>query len=208
MDFSSILGLVSVLLTGGALGFIFRFMIDRRKLGSEEKAAAHQQRKDDFEMLMAVVTNQRDEAYAKIKDYDRKIENLELEIQGLRMCGELDPFPNWIINLDGQYVFINREFEKRFLEPKGWNYRDVIGAKHEKLWSDEICRKLKALDDQARARPDGRARATIEVDGLQLTVHKFPIRVRGIPVAFAGYITDIEPLNQQGARVINEPRRR
>lgn len=186
--------LAATLLSGGLLGVWLRFLIQRRKLSADERVALRAEGRADFEMVLALVTKQRDEAYATIREHESRFELLELEIQGLRLANDFDPFPNWIVDLQGRYIFVNREFEKQFLDQRGMIYRDLIGKRHEDFWPDEFCRKLRFLDGEARRRADGRARATVLLEGKQVTVHKFPVRVKGIPVAFAGYITQVEDM--------------
>lgn len=190
--------LLSVLLTGGLIGVILRYRIQARTLTVEEKQGLREQQRQDFDLLLRVVTGQRDEAFKVIDSYDSKFQNMELEIHGMRLSADMDPFPNWIVDLEGRYIFVNREFEKQFLEPEGMIYRQMIGEPHSKIWPDSFCQTLEQLDQVAKRRPDGRARAVTTVGDRQITVHKFPIRIKGIPVAFAGYITDVEPLPPGG----------
>jgi hypothetical protein len=189
--------LLVTLLSGGLVGVLLKYKLDGRRLSKEEHEAQREERRDDFQIIVDLVTRQRDEAYAKIVAYDHKFELLELEVQGLRLARDLDPFPHWIIDLEGRYLFVNREFEKQFLEPKGRTYRDMIGKKGDTLWSAAFCRTLDRLAIQSRERADGKARATVAVDGRQVTVHKFPVRIKAIPVAYAGYITHVEDLERE-----------
>lgn len=191
--------LVGTLLGGGLIGVLLKYILDSKRLTNQERHDQHQQRRDDFQIILDLVSKQRDEAYRKFDALELKYENLEMEVRGLRLAHDLDPFPHWIVDLEGRYIFVNVEFEKQFLVARGWSYRDMIGQQHEKLWPTDFCLKLKQLDGQARSRPDGRARATTVVNGQQVTVHKFPVRVKGAPVAYAGYITHIEDLEPEGA---------
>ena len=151
----------------------------------------------DFDTLLAAMQKQRDEAWEHIARQDERIEHLEAEIQGLRIARDLEPFPHWLTDLEGRYTFVNRPFEERFLDPQRKTYRDIIGKTRVDIWPEDFCRTLTALDGAARKRPDGtaRANATLDVPGLgpcQVMVHKFPCRVRGVIVAWAGYFTVIE----------------
>lgn len=155
----------------------------------------------DFNTVLAEVKGQRDEAWNHIEKQDERIAMMEAEIQGLRLARDLDPFPNWITDLQGHYIFVNREFERVFLEPQGKTYRHAVGKTHEEFgWPESFNRILSSLDAAARSRPDGTARATtsLSVPSLgpsKVTVHKFPIRFKpaGVIVAYAGFITDLVP---------------
>lgn len=186
--------LITTLLGGGLIGAWLKYKLDGRRLSLEERREKRETERVDFDHILALVTRQRDEAYRDLGQIRDRFELLELELQGLRLSQDFDPFPGWIVDLEGRYIFVNREFEKQFLEPRGMIYRDLIGKGHEAMWPESFCLKLKQLDAQARRRPDGRARATTVVEGRQVTVHKFPMRIKAVPVAYAGYITDIEDI--------------
>jgi PAS domain-containing protein len=155
----------------------------------------------DFNTVLAEVKGQRDEAWNHIEKQDSRIATMEAEIQGLRLARDLDPFPNWITDLQGKCIFVNREFERMFLEPQGKTYRHAVGKTYEEFgWPEAFTRVLASLNAAARSRPDGTARATTglvvpAIGPSRVTVHKFPIRFKpsGVIVAFAGFITDIVP---------------
>jgi PAS domain-containing protein len=188
--------LVLSLLSGGLLGVWLKFRIEDRKLSAEEREGIAVRKQDAMDRALEVVTDQRDDALKLVQTITERLDKMELEVQGLRLARDLDPFPHWIIGLDGKYLYANREFEKLFLEPNGRSYRDIVGETHEEIWPDQFSRILRNLDALARRVPDGRARATtgliIGENEMQVTVHKFPVRVRETVVAFAGYITDIQ----------------
>lgn len=187
----SLISLVLNLLLGG--GLLVNLLRHREKMRDVDRV--------DFETISEALQKQRNEAWERIAEQDKKIELLEAEINGLRLARDLDPFPNWVVDLHGRYRFVNREFEAYFLEPKGQTYRDIVGKSHEDVWPPEFCQTLRTLDASARQRPDGTARTVTNVDipnmGLtQVTIHKFPIRFKGGIVAYAGYITSLEPKSQ------------
>ncbi len=183
---------IVTLLGGGAFGAYLKYLVDKGRLSKGERHEAREEQRLDFKMILDVVTRQRDEAFAKLGETEEKFEKVELEVQGLRLARDLDPFPNWIVDLEGRYIFVNREFEKEFLEPRSHSYRWAIGKRHEDLWSPAFATKMKTLDEMARKRPDRRARANMMIEGRQMTIHKFAICMRGVPVAWAGYVTEIE----------------
>lgn len=191
----STLSLVSLLLNllfGG--GLLVGWLKYRVQVRGEDRT--------DFDTIVAALKQQREEDRARIRELEQRAENLEAEISGLRIARDLDPFPNWVVDLQGCYRFVSRGFETHFLEPKKQSYRDIIGKRHEDVWPDEFCRALKALSVAAAKRPDGTARATLAVDvpalgRCEVTVHKFPIRFKGAIVATAGYFTMMEPEQQR-----------
>lgn len=207
MTFDQILkiaNVVGLLLGTGLLGLVLRYSIQRKQLSFDERASDREDDRVDFEKLNMELRKQRDEFKAWASEQSQRSEKLEAEITGLRLARDLDPFPNWVVDRTGEYLYVNREFERHFLEPRDLTYRDAIGKTHETLgWPAEFCNTLKALNAAAAARPDGTARAVTALDvpalgSAKVTVHKFPIRFKpsGVIVAYAGYITDIEPMQQ------------
>lgn len=200
---SQIIGLIGTLLvtliSGGLIGRWWSYRLNSRKLDGEladredeRRRIWREEARQDFEILLRVVTSQRDEALGKVHEQDGRLDGFELEVQGLRIARDLDPFPNWLVDLEGRFIFVNTEFEQTFLKPKGHNYRALIGKQHEEVFPAAFCERLRLLDIRARTSADKKARAVLEWDRRQFTVHKFVVCVRGAPVAFAGYITSIE----------------
>ncbi len=199
--FNLVLNLVTVLLGGTAVGYVLRYKAKIKELEVGERSGDREADRHDFEIIVKELASQRDLALAEVKECQHRMDQMEAEIQGLRLARDLDPFPSWVVDTAGCYQFVNRAFEEHFLEPKGLSYRDAIGKCHPDLWPEDFCRVLKSLDAAARRRPDGtaRARSTVDVPSLgacEVTVHKFPIRFKpsNAIVAFAGFITDMEPL--------------
>jgi PAS domain-containing protein len=195
-----VLNALTVLLGGSALGVFLRYRSKIKEIDAGLHTGDRADNRADFESVATELARQRDDALRRYAEAETRIEKMEAEIQGLRLARDLDPFPSWVVDTQGCYQFVNRAFEEHFLEPIGQTYRDVIGKCHADIWPDAFCRTLKALDAEARKRPDGtaRARAKVRVPSLgqcEITVHKFPVRFKpsNAIVAYAGYITDMEP---------------
>jgi len=199
-----ILNVAGVLFGGGALGVVLTFVAKMRGLSLEHRSEDRVADRTDFETILTEVRAQRNESREREEMCQRRLEQMEVEIQGLRLARDLDPFPNWIVDTTGEYLYVNREFERYFLLPQNKTYRDAIGEKHEAFgWPQSFCDTLRTLDAAARSRPDGTARAVTglsipEFGDCRVTVHKFPIRFKpaGVIVGYAGFITDIEPVNE------------
>ena len=191
------LAALNLILGGGLLGVWLKYRVQASKIAADSNHLRREEDRVDFQTILAEVKSQRDEAWGHIKIQDGRIDALEAEINGLRLARDLDPFPNWLVDLQGQYVFANREFEKHFLEPDGLTYRDIIGKTHDDVWPAPFCEILRVLDAKARGRPDGTARSVVHLNvpsigNSRVTVHRFPIRFKGVIVAYAGFVTDIE----------------
>lgn len=200
MDTGTIIAISSlatnIIVGGGVLRWYLKYRTDNKQIDITASTAVREQERLDFNTLLNEVRGQRDEAWRKIEAQSTRMTMLEAEINGLRIARDLDPFPNWVVDLQGEYIYVNREFERYFCEPDDKTYRDVIGKRHEDLWPEAFCKTLQALDLEARARPDGKAKATTKLvlPGLGsavVTVHKFPVRFKDVIVAYAGFMTDI-----------------
>jgi PAS domain-containing protein len=183
--------LLNLVLGGGLLASLLRHRVQMR---GEDRS--------DFEVVVDALRKQREEDHERIVQLELRSENQEAEINGLRIARDLDPFPHWLMDIEGRYSFINQPFEERFLVPDRKTRRDIIGKRHEDFWPKEFCDTLKTLDASARRRPDGTARAhtTLDVPGFgkcEITVHKFPCRIKGVIVSYAGYITTIDPMKER-----------
>lgn len=197
----ALISAVATLLSGALIGRYWTYRISLRKLEDdrEDREAGRrrlerEEARKDFELLLRVVTEQRDDAFAKIDQQNVRFEHVELELQGLRLSRDLDPFPHWIVDLEGRYLYVNAEFESAFLRHRQITPKQMIGEKHEKIFPADFASKLRLLDAQAKVRADHQARAVLSINSRKVTVHKFPICVHGLPVAFAGYITEMEEL--------------
>jgi len=187
LSFFNIVSVFNVLLGGGLLAVWLKYKVQIRSAD-----------RTDFELVVGALRQQRADDLERIEQLERRLEDQEAEIHGLRIARDLDPFPNWVVDLHGTYKFVNREFERYFLEPRKQTYRDVVGKRHADIWPKAFCRTVETLNAAAAQRPDGTARAVaaLDISGLgncEVTVHKFPVRFKGAIVAMAGYITSIEP---------------
>lgn len=195
---SSLVPMVAAALGGGGLVKLIDLVFaERRQSRKEKKAEEKEQLTEDktlIKLIVDEVAKQRDDALKEVHALRQRIEHLEFTVQGLRMAQNRDPFPRWIVDLSGRFQFVNDCFVEQFLRPKGLHAQDIIGLSHEDFWSSStICEKIKLLDAEARRRPDGKAKATLEYDGCQLTIYKIPIRhSSGAILAYEGWITDIE----------------
>ena len=184
------LGLVAAAAGGGGVGALAQVYIGQLKAKQEIKRDDQDFIREGFELAVKVVTDQRNDALESLKEVRRELADMQLEIVGLKLANSFDPFPRWMVDLEGRYIYTNACFEEKYLEPRGMLKRDIIGQTHEALWPPEVCSKIRQLDGQARSRPDGRARAVLILQEEEATLYKFPVRVQGVVVAYAGYIME------------------
>jgi hypothetical protein len=58
------------------------------------------------------------------------------------------PFPQWLKDMDLRMVWVNAEYEKAFLRPKGLKAVDYIGKKDSEIWPQEIASEMRKNDFQ------------------------------------------------------------
>lgn len=202
---NTLLNFLGVIIGGGALGVFLNYRHKMRQLDLTKEAQDHTAERSDFEAILAAMSAQINALEKKIVERDNRIQRMEDEITGLRIARDLDPFPHWVVGAENfTYLYVNREFERVFLAPLGKNYRDILGKAHEDFWPEPFCKTLYALNEAARTRPDGTARARTALDipklgEAQVTVHKFPVRAQpsGAIIAWAGYITGVDMEERQ-----------
>jgi hypothetical protein len=191
MDLSQIILILGAVGGGGAIGAVAQVYLGRLNSTMTVRKGDQDFIREGFELAVKVITDQRDDALKANEEMRRRLDNTELEIVGLKLSSSFDPFPRWMVDLEGRYLFVNPCFEERFLEPMSMSRRDIVGKGHEVLWPPEVCEKIKHLNQMARSRPDGRARAVVNLDGMgEVSLFKFPVRVHGVIVAYAGYIME------------------
>jgi hypothetical protein len=194
MALMDLLPYVAAAAGGGGIGAVSQVYLGRLSAVRVSKKDDQDFIRQGFELAVKVVTDQRNDALELLKEQRDRLDQMELEIVGLKLASSFDPFPRWIVDLEGRYVFVNSCFEERFLRTRQppLNIRDIIGQKHDFIWPPEFCVKINMLDAQARSRPDGRARANLIIEGTQHNVYKFPVRLHGVIVGYAGYITYLD----------------
>lgn len=194
MALMDILPYVAAAAGGGGIGALAQVFIGTKSVSKEQRKNDQDFIQKGFELAIKVITDQRDSAIGSANELRTRLDNMELEIVGLKLASSFDPFPRWIVNLEGEYIYVNSCFEEQFLRNRNppMNIRDLIGKKHDAIWPPELCEKLKTLDAAARSRPDGRARAHVIVEGQQLNLYKFPVRLHGVIVGYAGYMTYLD----------------
>lgn len=188
-DFALYVGLMG---GGGGLGALGQLYLGKLKIVQVSRAGDQDFIRQGFELAVKVITQQRDDALHINDEMRRRLDNAELEIVGLKLANSFDPFPRWMVDLEGRFIYANACFEERYLVTRSppMSRRDIVGHGHEIIWPPDLCRKIRDLDLMARRRPDGRARAVLTLEDVEASLYKFPIRVHGVIVAYAGYVME------------------
>lgn len=195
--------LIAALGGGGLVKLLDLYFRERRLTDAQKVEKKETDLLEDERIINLVVKSiaqQRDDALRQIRELNIRIENMAIEIQGLRLAQGRDPFPRWIVDSTGKYQFVNANFEEIFLRPQGLSAYDVINKQHEDIWPPEVAKTLHELDNKAKERYDGRAKTTMTLLDKIVTVYKLPIRhgATGVVLAFEGWITDIQDLYKNG----------
>lgn len=187
MNLVDILYLGAAALGGGGVTAVANAWLGKAKVNVEKEHGDLGIFIKSFELALNAVTKQRDDAIGLVEDLRKRVDNLELELMGVKLSSGFDPFPRWLVDLHGRYIFVNSCFAATFLEPLGRRANDIIGEGHDFIWPPDTCAKLEELERRASSRPDGRARIVMVANGVEMSFYSFPVRNGGIVVAHAGY---------------------
>lgn len=167
---------------------------EKKKVETDEKEVDNKFLLESLKITVDLITKQRDEAYTRMEKMQERIVNLELEIMGMKMMMGHDPFPRWIVNTDGRYLFVNAAYEKNFLLDKNMTEKDVIGKYHADVWDKKTADHIKRIDARASKSPKGIAKSDINIGtgGAPVTVFKMPLKINDVLVGWIGYALEAQ----------------
>ena len=159
--------------------------------------STRQHRRDDFRTILEERGRQVTEQRTEIDQLKSLLQQMERRIDGLEAARDDFPFPMWQTSRTGEYIHVNRHFIDRFLTPNGKTAADVLGLKHEDIWSPAVSTKFRMLNASAMMAHDNRARFDgVDLEdgsGVPVTLLKIPDYSRTVLVGFTGYVIDILP---------------
>jgi hypothetical protein len=80
---------------------------------------------------------------------DQDNSNLRVRVMHLEGLQDQLPFPQWHLDRNWRYVWVNKATELELLGPLGKTADDVIGKSATEVWPPEIAAKLKEIDSRA-----------------------------------------------------------
>lgn len=83
--------------------------------------------------------------------------SLRVRVMHLEANQDQLPFPQWQLDRNWRYVWVNKATELELLAPLGKTGEDVIGKQASEVWSADVAARLKEID--ARAMHSGTRRA-------------------------------------------------
>ena len=112
------------------------------------------------QQLIATLMDERRELKGEIKEVReadaecrKRQSELESEVNEIRLRLELFestqadfPFPVWLKDLSFKMVYVNREYERRYLIPMGKSAKDYIGKTDYDVWDRETADLYRAHD--------------------------------------------------------------
>jgi len=125
-----ILQVVSLILGGGGVGFLFTYLIKNRQVDqSQFEALIARWEKDNERLRQREVNNS--EEITKLRE---EVSSLKSKLALLESAHFDLPLPQWIKDTDGKMLSVNIEYERTFLIPLGLKNSDYIGSTDKEIW--------------------------------------------------------------------------
>lgn len=126
------------------------------------------------------------ELRAEVLELNSRIKQTETQIILLESAQDTLPFPMWLKDMQFKMLYLNKEYEKKFLTPMGKNATDYIGKYDEDVWGEEQGDVYRKHDMMAVMNRKVWSGVEPGVDGEKLRVVKW-IRYAGEhPIGIAG----------------------
>lgn len=125
------------------------------------------------------------EIYTQKLQLEADIQDLKTSIILIKASNDNLPIPFWIKDLKGKMLYINKAFEKRYLYPRGLTASDYIGTYDSDVFTAKEAEKFRR-DDIKVIEANRPLSFNENVDGRQIEVIKFPVKLGDYVYAIAG----------------------
>lgn len=172
-DATIIVALVSA--SGAIGGAIMQFLSNKWQGRDSER----KNNRDDFAVITTSLRAELAEEKQEKRSLEKKVESLLVRVSVLEGKMAAAPFPEWMVGLDGSYLWVNTAFESHWLLSSGIDRTSVVGMRHTDVFSAGVASILASIDSIARSRSNYTARRddiTIESDPASWLVIKWGIR--------------------------------
>lgn len=156
---------VALIAASGAVGGALMQLISTRW---QSRDSDRKNDRDDFTAItMSLHTELAVEKREK-KDLEKKVEGLLVRVSVLEGKMAAAPFPEWMVGLDGTYLWVNTAFESRWLRARGIDRTAIVGLRHSEVFSPSVAIVFSSIDTIARSKSNFTARRDdVELDSDQ-----------------------------------------
>ena len=145
-DATIIVALVSA--SGAIGGAIMQFLSNKWQGRDSER----KNNRDDFAVITTSLRAELTEEKQEKRALEKKVESLLVRVSVLEGKMAAAPFPEWMVALDGSYLWVNTAFESRWLLPRGIDRTAVVGMHHADVFSPTVATVLSSIDSIARSK--------------------------------------------------------
>ena len=195
MSASEIIPLVLSTIGGGVLGAFLTFKISLKKQNLTEFEVLINQYKHLEEKLQKRVDSlEVEQNRLRVVEDKQREEIISLRNQlNLFESSSVDiPLPMWMKNVNGEMLFLNRNYEDLFLLPRGYNMSDYIGYKDHAVWTKEVADEFTKNDLKVvrTKRPVRSIERLDEVSGGEMWVEilKYPRIINNKVIGISGIV--------------------
>lgn len=168
--------IVAILSLSGAIGGSIIQYVSSKWQGRDSE---RKNDRDDFSVITTSLRAELAEEKREKRSLEKKVESLLVRVSVLEGKMAAAPFPEWMVGLDGSYLWVNTAFESRWLRSRGIDRTSVVGMRHTDVFSAGVASVLESIDSIARSKSNYTARRddiTIESDPASWLIIKWGIR--------------------------------
>lgn len=167
---------VALIAASGAIGGAMMQFVSTRW---QSRDSDRKNDRDDFSAITSALRTELANEKQEKKDLEKKVEGLLVRVSVLEGKMAAAPFPEWMVGLDGTYLWVNTSFESRWLRGKGIDRTAIVGMTHTRIFSEQAAVVFSSIDMVARTRANFTARqdnVELDNDPVKWLIVKWGIR--------------------------------
>ena len=167
---------VALIAASGAIGGAMMQFVSTRW---QSRDSDRKNDRDDFSTITSALRIELANEQQEKKDLEKKVEGLLVRVSVLEGKMAAAPFPEWMVGLDGTYLWVNTSFESRWLRGKGIDRTAIVGMTHASIFSEQAVVAFSSIDMVARTRANFTARqdnVELDNDPVKWLIVKWGIR--------------------------------
>lgn len=152
---------VALIAASGAIGGAMMQFVSTRW---QSRDSDRKNDRDDFSTITSALRTELMNEKQEKRDLEKKVEGLLVRVLVLEGKMAAAPFPEWMVGLDGTYLWVNTSFESRWLRGKGIDRTRIVGMTHASVFSEQAAAVFSSIDKISRTRSN----LTVRQDDVEL----------------------------------------
>lgn len=132
---------IVVFLTGITSGLFAHRQFNKTQKKSEMETVV-----EVYKALHKEIKDSDEKCKTELKSISDELAYLKGQVMILQSASNDLPFPQWLKDMELRMVWVNKEYEKAFLIPRGKKSVDYIGKKDEEIWGIEEAKEYTQND--------------------------------------------------------------